>query len=61
LQDAVVGYWTRFARSGNPEGQGTSWPEYEPTSDSYLELDYTIVEGAGVRTTQCDFWDTLVP
>ena len=61
LQDAVVGYWTRFVRSGTPEGQGTSWSEYEPTSDSYLQLDYTIAEGAGVRTTQCDFWDTLVP
>ena len=61
LQDTVVGYWTRFAGSGNPKGQGTSWPKYEPTSDSYLKLDYTIAEGAGVRTTQCDFWDTFVP
>lgn len=61
LQDAVVGYWTRFAESGNPKGNGTSWPKYEPQSDSYLELGYAIEEAAGVRTMQCDFWDSFVP
>jgi para-nitrobenzyl esterase len=62
LADAIGGYWSRLAASGDPNGGGApAWPRYDAASDPYLQLDTTIVAGAGVRTKQCDFWDTLIP
>jgi para-nitrobenzyl esterase len=60
LADAIVGYWTRFAATGDPNGAGaTPWPIYDTASDTYVQLDTTISAGQGVRTTNCDFWDYL--
>jgi len=59
LSDAMDGYWSRFAATGDPNGGGAAtWPLYDATSDAVLELDDTSQAGAGVRTAQCDFWDT---
>jgi para-nitrobenzyl esterase len=62
LAKAMGGYWSRLAASGDPNGEGAvTWPRYDATKDSYLGLDDTIAAGEGVRTAQCDFWDSLVP
>lgn len=61
LEGAMSGYWTRFAGTGDPNGDGAeSWPTYQPDSDPYLDLGASIASGAGVRTEKCDFWDTLL-
>jgi para-nitrobenzyl esterase len=61
LADSMGGYWTRFAGAGDPNGGGAvAWPLYEAATDSYLRLDNTIEAGQGVRTEQCDFWDSLL-
>ncbi len=57
LSDSMVGLWSAFAATGNPGG---GWPQYASASDPYLGLDDVIAPGAGVRTTQCDFWDSLI-
>lgn len=58
---AMGGYWKRFADKGDPSGEGAvSWPLYDAAKDTYLRLDNTIVAGEGIRTAQCDFWDTLL-
>ncbi|MEX0948648.1 MAG: carboxylesterase family protein [Acidimicrobiia bacterium] len=60
LSDAMIGYWSRFAATGNPNGGGAvKWPPAKTGADPYLGLDSTIAAGDGVRTAQCDFWDSL--
>jgi para-nitrobenzyl esterase len=55
-----MGYWSRFASTGDPNGGGAvEWPRANAGADPYLVLDASIVAGDGVRTAQCDFWDTL--
>ncbi len=58
--DAMDGYWSRFAATGDPNGSGAVlWPEFVVQDDPYLELKYSIASGEGIRTNKCDFWDTL--
>ena len=58
VSDAMIGAWTRFAMSGDPNG-GTlpAWPVYDAASDPYLELDSAIGAGRGWRTRHMDFLD----
>jgi para-nitrobenzyl esterase len=61
LQAAMLGYWTRFAATGDPSRNGAvNWPRYDPVSDLYLELGTPITAGDGVRTDKCDFWDGIL-
>ena len=40
LGEAMVGYWTRFAASGDPNGDGApEWPGYDGDSDTWMVLD----------------------
>ena len=56
----LMGYWTRFAATGNPNGAGaTAWPLYDPTTDSMLQLDDTPVAINGYDNPQCDYLSTL--
>lgn len=57
LSGQIMGYWTRFAGTGNPNGSGaTLWPRYD-TTDAMLQLDDTSTQINGYRTPQCDFYD----
>ena len=58
LADAIIGYWTRFAATGDPNGAGIAWQAYDAT-DPAIVLDDTIAVQTGVQTAQCDFWDSL--
>jgi len=56
----MIGYWTRFAAAGNPNGAGAvAWPTYDPATDSMLQLDDTPVEIDGYHNPQCDYLSTL--
>jgi len=64
LADAMAGYWTRFARSGNPNDAAApgAWPAFTTGNDTYLSL----TPGAVAPTTsfaadhKCDtVWATL--
>ena len=60
LSEAIMGYWTRFAATGDPNGNGAvPWPAYAAASDELLVLDMTIATASGTREEKCDFWDAF--
>jgi para-nitrobenzyl esterase len=60
LARQIMGYWTRFAATGNPNGPGAvQWPAYDPATDAMLQLDDTFVEINGYHNPQCDYLATL--
>jgi para-nitrobenzyl esterase len=65
LATAMQAYWAAFASTGDPNGAGPPWwPAYERSgkNDNFLEINSGpdgIKAGDGVRTVQCDFWNSL--
>jgi para-nitrobenzyl esterase len=60
LSDTMIGYFTRFATAGDPNGDGApEWPEYDVAADSHLVLDTDVRVETKLRTEQCDFWASL--
>lgn len=58
LSAAIMGCWTRFAATGDPNGDGApTWPEYDEASDLHLELGDTIRSGSGLYEEACDLTD----
>jgi para-nitrobenzyl esterase len=58
VSDIVQGYWTRFAETGDPNGNGAvEWPRAD--NDKHLVIDLTTAAGSGLKTAECDFWDAL--
>jgi len=62
LSGAIMGYWGRFAATGDPNGVGApAWPRYAAAPDPYLELRTPIISGAGYRTARCDAIARILP
>jgi para-nitrobenzyl esterase len=60
VQDALVGYWTRMAKIGDPNGDGApNWPAVAKDGGSYLEIGKRVAAGHGPDAAQCDFWDAV--
>jgi para-nitrobenzyl esterase len=38
LSNRMVGFWTQFAKTGNPNASGSTWPAYTAANDAYLTL-----------------------
>jgi para-nitrobenzyl esterase len=54
----MTGYWTRMARTGNPNGGGDpEWPAVAPDTDAYLEIGATTAARTGDGDARCDFRD----
>jgi para-nitrobenzyl esterase len=61
LSTDIIGYWTRFAQTGDPTGPGAApWPVYDAT-DPYLVIDETFSTGAALHAGHSDFWDKEYP
>jgi para-nitrobenzyl esterase len=59
LSDTIQGYWTRFAETGDPNGQSAlEWPAYDETTDPRLNFDVEPSVITGFRNTECVFWNT---
>jgi para-nitrobenzyl esterase len=59
VQRRIVGYWTRLAKTGNPNGGGDpDWPT-QFANDAYLQIGATAVAKAGPAAANCDFWDEV--
>lgn len=55
---AMMGYWTRFAATGDPNGDGApTWSAWTSDGDAHLVFDETIRPGTGAAATECAFWE----
>jgi para-nitrobenzyl esterase len=62
LSDKMVGYWTQFARSGQPNGHGApNWPEFTRGRQVMQSLvpPTPTTEANFATAHQCAFWDQL--
>jgi para-nitrobenzyl esterase len=61
LSDRIVASWTKFAKTGNPNGYGNSpWPAFTTSSSQFLKQDIpmSILSEADYRAAyHCGFWD----
>jgi para-nitrobenzyl esterase len=54
FSQAMMGYWTRFAATGNPNGDSAvQWPPYDSVNESMLQLDETFTPINGYHIPQC--------
>uniref|UniRef100_A0A1B0CTL9 Carboxylesterase type B domain-containing protein n=2 Tax=Lutzomyia longipalpis TaxID=7200 RepID=A0A1B0CTL9_LUTLO len=77
LSEAVMKYWTNFAKTGNPKAPwrdkflnlnpiewarfDIDWPEYNQINQSYLHLNSHPVVGHQYRHTFMRFWNQNLP
>lgn len=60
LERAIGGYWTRFAKTGDPNGDGAVvWPIYDGATDPYLELGTPTRAAEKLNPARCDLWETF--
>lgn len=58
LGDAMVGYWTRFAATGDVNGPGAAvWPRFIESHPATLRLDDTLSVMDDVHPEACAYWD----
>jgi len=62
LAETMMGYWSRFAATGDPNGAGaTQWPRYDSSTDAMLQIDDVQTAIDGYHTSRCDFFGALPP
>lgn len=55
LSEAMMAYWLRFARTGDPNGEGApSWPAWTADGEAYLELGAEIRVGTHLKQSELD-------
>jgi para-nitrobenzyl esterase len=60
LGDTMVGYFVRFAATGDPNGgDAPVWPIYDASTHPHLVIDERMSVGTEDRSKQCDVWDRL--
>ena len=60
LSQRMTGYWTNFARTGDPNGPGLpSWSAYNAASEPIVVLDTTVSSVYSYHAQECAFLDGL--
>ncbi len=55
LSAVMIRYWTQFARTGNPNGEGLpAWPAYDPQRQATMVFDTPLRTENGVRREKLD-------
>ncbi len=62
VSDLMLGYWTSFAATGDPNGGGRPvWPPFDPETFATQLLNATPQSVEGVRRTQLDIMEAIYP
>jgi para-nitrobenzyl esterase len=60
LGETMQGYWTRFAREGDPNGgDALQWPALDDATDERILFGDPLEVRSGFRRTECDLWRTI--
>jgi para-nitrobenzyl esterase len=60
LSDVIMTYWTNFARTGDPSGDGLpKWPRYSDRERMVLHLDTTIRAAADAQRARYELLDSI--
>ncbi len=55
LSERMATIWTQFARTGNPNGEGSpEWPAYTRENEAYMEFGETVAAKTGLRMARMD-------
>jgi len=59
ISNTMIGYWTRFAKTGDPNGGGSpAWPAYS-SSNQNLEIGNQVTVNTGLYNTQVDLSEKI--
>ncbi|XP_022079679.1 liver carboxylesterase-like [Acanthaster planci] len=62
LSDAIIKYWSQFAKNGDPNGAALpEWPEFEAENETYIILDANIRTGQRLKADKVAFWNEYIP
>jgi para-nitrobenzyl esterase len=60
LSLAIMDYWIRFFRTGDPNGDGAyAWPKFETGFDQHLVVDVPFGDDQAFHEEICDFYESL--
>ncbi|HEY5532722.1 MAG TPA: carboxylesterase family protein [Candidatus Anoxymicrobiaceae bacterium] len=60
LSDEMIGYWTRFVKTGDPNTKGVfAWPDYQAATDRNIELQVPFTVKAGLENNACNLADSF--
>jgi len=60
VRNQMVRYWTRMARTGDPNGSGDpQWLPHTSEDEVYLEIALNSATRAGPSHSNCEFWDAV--
>jgi len=60
LSEAMETYWTNFAKTGNPNGEGMPvWPSYDKAGGyQVMHLDVSVAPAPDSHRDRLEFWDS---
>lgn len=60
IREAMQGYWTTFARTGDPNGdKRLTWPKYGEGAETLMQFNRPIETKTDVLADECAFWDSI--
>ena len=57
LIEEMMGYWTNFAKTGDPNGDSLlTWPKYNSADKQRMYLNMSLKLQATDNVEKCEFW-----